>query len=73
MIRKMTESEKATDRKALLRALMKSENAFWRTMEEYGFPLAADSTGKVFILDNNKPAHESFPVGSVTIKWKLDK
>lgn len=59
----------------LLRALMAASNAFHQELEKRGLHLSYSlndtNTGSIFRNDANPV--DNWPLGEVTIKWKLSK
>ena len=62
------------ERWRLLKALAKASNAFHRSMEESGYRISYGlGEKKGSILDSSKPIHESWPIGSLSIEWQIEK
>ncbi len=74
MIRKIRINEEvASDVKNLRMALTKAQNAFRNELERDGYHTEGILADGAAIVDDSKPAHLSFPVGKVTIKWEFDR
>lgn len=62
------------ERLRLLGALIKASNAFHDSLKESGYHVSYSlrdlHTGS--IIDDSRPTWDSWPLGELTIKWKLN-
>ena len=62
------------EHRRLLHALIRANNAFHESLHKDGFSVSYSlldtQTGSIF--DETKPTWNSWPMGTLTIKWKLN-